>query len=352
MGVYAFGRGVEPTGAELVGTGSVSSGSGLSDQGSSVALSGDGNTAILGGPGDNGSTGAAWVFTRSRAGRWRQQGPKLVGAGAVGNAQQGWSVSLSDHGNTAIVGAPTDGFDGEGYPGAAWVFTRSRGVWSQQGTKLVGADAAGYAGLGASVSLAGNGNIAIVGGPDDDSGAGAAWIFTRSRGGMEPAAPNWSAPAPWAPQIKAHRSRCPATGRAPSSAGLSTTAMPARRGCSRARARVWSQQGTKLVGTGSLGDAYQGASVSLSGDAGTALVGGPMDDYVNTGGPNWNPVGAAWTYARTAIAGIPGTGTCIGRSVEAMIHQYKGLRPAAAALGVSDARAATSAIVEYCGESN
>jgi hypothetical protein len=56
-------------------------------QGRSVALSGDGNTAVVGGPGDN-PNGAAWVFTRS-GGIWTQQGNKLVGTGATGNAGQG-----------------------------------------------------------------------------------------------------------------------------------------------------------------------------------------------------------------------------------------------------------------------
>ena len=63
-----------------------------------------------------------------------QQGPKLVGTDAVGGAGQGASVALSGDGNTAILGGPGD----NGGVGAAWVFTRSGGVWSQQGTKLVG----------------------------------------------------------------------------------------------------------------------------------------------------------------------------------------------------------------------
>src|ERR1035437_10552335 len=78
-------------GSKLVGTGAVGS---LVAQGYSVALSGDGNTAIVGGRLDNGGAGAAWVYTRS-GGVWPQQGGKLVGSGAVGNAQQGWSVALS-----------------------------------------------------------------------------------------------------------------------------------------------------------------------------------------------------------------------------------------------------------------
>jgi hypothetical protein len=69
----------------------------------SVALSADGNTAIVGGYFDNNATGAAWVYTRS-GGVWAQQGNKLVGTGAVGNAGQAYSVALSGDGNTAIMG--------------------------------------------------------------------------------------------------------------------------------------------------------------------------------------------------------------------------------------------------------
>ena len=71
-----------------------------------MALSADGNTALIGGPSDNGGVGAAWVFTRSGS-TWTQQGAKLVGTGAVGHAGQGWSVALSADGNTALVGGPS-----------------------------------------------------------------------------------------------------------------------------------------------------------------------------------------------------------------------------------------------------
>jgi hypothetical protein len=68
-----------------------------------------------------------------------QQGPKLVGSGAVGNAAQGYSVAVSADGNTAIVGGSQDNAN----TGATWVFTRSGGVWSPQGPKLVGSGAVG-----------------------------------------------------------------------------------------------------------------------------------------------------------------------------------------------------------------
>jgi hypothetical protein len=224
---------------KLVGIGAV----GASEQGYSVALSGDGNTAIVGGPFDNSQAGAAWVFIRS-GGMWSQQA-ELLGSGAVGAAQQGWSVALSADGNTAIVGGPGDNTA----VGAAWVFTRSGGAWSQQGAKLIGTGAVGIAEQGYSVALSGDGNSAIVGGPVDSSAraaAGAAWVFTRSGG-------------------------------------------------------TWSQQpGNKLIGSGAVGSARQGFSVALS--CNTAFVGGPFDN---------NNVGAAWAFVAPPTGTHDFNGDCL-----------------------------------------
>jgi hypothetical protein len=91
--------------------------------------------------------------------QFSQQGLKLVGSGAVGNAFQGQSVALSADGNTAIAGGVVDANSG-----AAWVWTRSGGIWTQQGTKLAGSGAVGNANQGQSVALSADGNTAIVGG--------------------------------------------------------------------------------------------------------------------------------------------------------------------------------------------
>ncbi len=147
-------------------------------EGSSLALSTDGSTAIIGGPGADSGVGAAWVFIRS-AGTWTQQ-TKLVGSGAVsfsaGRYGQGGSVSLSADGDTALVGSVGD----VTYSGAVWVFARSGTTWTQQGSKLHGSGAVGTQVFqGSSVALSGDGSTAIVGGPGDNSGAGAAWVFVR-----------------------------------------------------------------------------------------------------------------------------------------------------------------------------
>jgi gliding motility-associated-like protein len=159
-------------GSLLYGSGAV----GASYQGYSVALSADGNTALVGGYGDNNYTGATWVFTRSN-GVWTQQGSKLVGTGATGSAFQGNAVAISADGNTALVGGSYD----NNYVGAVWVYTRSNGVWTQQGSKLVGSGAIGQALEGSAVSISADGNTALIGGDSDNDSQGAAWVFTRSR---------------------------------------------------------------------------------------------------------------------------------------------------------------------------
>jgi hypothetical protein len=85
--------------------------------GSGVALSSDGNTALIGGNADNSSAGAAWLLVRSEN-TWSQQGAKLTGSNEVGPAEFGYASALSSNGNTALIGGHHDNTD----VGAAWVF--------------------------------------------------------------------------------------------------------------------------------------------------------------------------------------------------------------------------------------
>jgi hypothetical protein len=57
-----------------------------------VSLSADGNTLAVGGSLDNSNVGATWIFIRTN-GTWTQQGSKLVGTGYSGSPRQGVSVS-------------------------------------------------------------------------------------------------------------------------------------------------------------------------------------------------------------------------------------------------------------------
>jgi hypothetical protein len=173
--VYARSGGVfGQTQAKLAGVGA---GNWEAHQGSSVALSADGSTAIVGGDNDGDRLGAIWVYAPS-GGVFAQQGGKLVGTGFAATARQGSSVSLSADGNTALVG----GLDADHGAGAAWIYTRGGGVFTQQGPKLVASDEVYGSLLGFSAALSGDGTTAIVGGPYDGANIGAAWVFTRIAG--------------------------------------------------------------------------------------------------------------------------------------------------------------------------
>ncbi len=139
--------------------------------GSSVALSG--TTALVGAWLTNYQTGAAYVFTES-AGVWSQQA-KLTASDAEPDSNFGYSVALS--GTSALIGA--DGVNGA--MGVAYVFTESAGVWSQQAELSApwGSDPSPYSYFGASVAL--SGTTAVIG-AYGAYGCGAAYLFTESDG--------------------------------------------------------------------------------------------------------------------------------------------------------------------------
>lgn len=146
-------------------------------EGLSWSISADGNTLAVGDQYDNGNVGAAWIFTRL-GNAWAQQGAKLIGAGAVGAAWQGFSVMLSADGNTLAVGGPDDNSG----IGAVWIFTRSENTWTQQGAKLVGTGSIGIAHQGGSLSFFDDGNTLVVTSTQDNNDMAATWVFTRSSG--------------------------------------------------------------------------------------------------------------------------------------------------------------------------
>ena len=340
----------------------------------SVAMSADGNTVIVGGPGDDGSHGAAWIFTQSN-GLWSQVGAKLVGALAAGEAEQGYSVALSADGNTAIVGGWAD----SSALGAVWVYIWTGTAWTPQGSKISVTDATDTTNIlfGFSVALSGDGNLAIIGGPNDGSATGAAWLFSRSAGvwteviklvditgieseqgfsvalardgstaivggpGQEMPGTGTSntltCPPPTPPTTTCPNGNLPnqtetivnmSNGAAwvytrsngtwfvgPILAGTSIPISSPGQGFSVALSdngstlllggptdnantgAVWAfilnngtwtgQAGGKLVGTGASGVAGQGASVALSHNGGTAIIGGALDQ---------NETGAAWSF--------------------------------------------------------
>jgi hypothetical protein len=179
-----------------------------------VSLSADGDTLAVGATeessdantinGDQTSnaswrSGAVYVFTRS-AGVWSQQAYIKASNNSPGDFF-GFSVHLSDTGDTLAVGAPYEASNAVGlggdptdnsapYAGAAYVYVRSNGVWSEQayikGTNTEAADQFGYP-----VRLSGDGSTLVVGAEYEDgnglsqssngqASSGAAYVFTRT----------------------------------------------------------------------------------------------------------------------------------------------------------------------------
>ena len=145
------------------------------DFGISVGLSALGSTALAGAPGRNSETGAAYVF-RLRGGIWSQAAELTAAHGALRD-QFGYSVALSALGSTALGGAPYR----NSAAGAAYVFRLRGGIWSQA-AELTASHAAATDQFGYSVSLSARGSTALAGAPGRTSDAGAAYVFTgRSR---------------------------------------------------------------------------------------------------------------------------------------------------------------------------
>jgi len=134
----------------------------------------DGDTAVVGAYGDDSTTGSAYVFTR-QGNVWSQQA-KLLAADGAGNDGFGWYVSVD--GDTALIGGPGDDDNGN-VSGAAYVFVRLGSVWTQQ-SKLLPDDGAATDFFGQSVAI--KGDTAVIGATfDDDNGpnSGSAYVFVR-----------------------------------------------------------------------------------------------------------------------------------------------------------------------------
>jgi hypothetical protein len=153
--------------------------------GLAVALSADGNTALVGAYfddiGNKFNQGSAYIFTRT--GRsWLQQ-KKLIAPDGVGLAQFGNAVSLSADGSTALIGAWTDTIGATPFQGSAYIFSGSGADWTFQ-TKLTAANGAFDDKFGNAVALSADGNTALIGAFTDDVGAnsnqGSAYVFTRT----------------------------------------------------------------------------------------------------------------------------------------------------------------------------
>ncbi len=206
--------------------------------GTSVALSADGTRALVGAYTDATTggipSGGARVFVRAGT-SWTEEAA-LEASDAAANDRLGYSVALSGDGSIALVGAPLDDTSAATDAGSVRVFVRSATTWTEQ-TTLLAPDGVMGDGFGTSVGISRDGMRAIVGAFHDDTvvgvDAGTAHVYVRS-------------------------------------------------------GTTWTREGTLRATSGGAGDAL-GTSVALSGDGSVAIAGAPG------GGIG----GAAYVFLRT-----------------------------------------------------
>jgi hypothetical protein len=224
-----------------------------------IALSANGNTALIAAPEADDEAGLVWMFTREGT-RWQRVATPLRAHGTTGSGF-GSGLALSADAKTALIGVGTE----------TVVFTRSGSRWTQRDTLnlvLLGLSASGTSALMGTTqgnihavvaieqspsrwtiepgprlppgngltrgALSGDGNTALLGdGQVNAVPVGAVWAFTRT-------------------------------------------------------AQTWTLLGTKLVGRG---QDFQDAEFALSANGRTAVIGG------GTGGQS-SGLGAAWVFTR------------------------------------------------------
>ncbi|MGO9011834.1 MAG: FG-GAP repeat protein [Bryobacteraceae bacterium] len=262
------------------------------------AVSVSGNTAVIGADGKNGSQGAAYVFVRS-AGVWSQQAELTASDGA---AKDGFGSSVSLSGDTLVIGA--DGKNSS--QGVAYVFVRSAGVWSQQ-AELTASDGAAGDNFGFSVSV--STDTLVIGAFEKNDYQGAAYVFVLS-GGI------------WSQQQKLTASDGAASDNFGSSVSLSgdTTMIgaPGKNGLQGATyvfvlsGGTWSQQQKLTASDGAAQDAF-GYSVSVSGT--TAVIGAVGKNTQRGAAYVFVLSGGVWSQQQELTASDGAAGDAFGSSV-------------------------------------
>jgi uncharacterized repeat protein (TIGR01451 family) len=276
--------------------------------GHSVAI--DGDTAVVGAPrdriGTNSTQGSAYVFLRTGT-TWTQQAKLTAGDGGP---EHHFGTSVAVDGDTLVVGAPEAVVGADLGRGAAYVFTRSGTVWSQQARLLADDGGAGH-GFGAALAL--QGDTVVVGAPRQALNRGAAYVFSRSAGA-------------WTAQGKLLAGDGAAQHQFGNCVGLSgDTAAVGAYGVEQSRGAVyvftrtgpaWSLQQRLIAGDRQPGD-WLGRSVDIDGD--TVVAGADKDSTLTTEDHGSAYVfvrqGTLWTEQSKLVAGDAGPFDGLGSSI-------------------------------------
>lgn len=305
--------------------------------GGSIGISTDGGTVVGGSPGADGGEGAVYIFTEPANGWASSQFPTQTArlAASDGTTDAGYSVAVSEDGNTVVAGGPLPGgLSNTTYPGTAYVFVKPSNGWADASTftaKLLASNGMGLDGLGWSVGASGDGSTIVVGAPIDDfpsSTNGHAYVFAEPAGG-------WASSTPLNETVELEPSDAAAGDHFGYSVGSSSDGSTIVVGAYTANSnqgaayvfaepgKGWSvpsplNESVKLTAqNGAAGDLL-GQSAGISSD-GTVIVAGAPDatpgtnqaqgiGYVFTGTFRY-PIGSAWPVAGLSFSGSVGLTT-------------------------------------------
>jgi hypothetical protein len=144
--------------------------------GAAVGMSADGSTIVVGAP-DYG-VGLAFVF--DDVGGTCTETAELSHTGGAWGDGFGSSVAISSDGSTVVVGAPEN--SSPEYRGAAYVYSRDHGNWPQV-AELTASDGGEDDFFGGPVVVSGDGSTVVVGAPSKDEYVGAVYVFGAGPGG-------------------------------------------------------------------------------------------------------------------------------------------------------------------------
>ena len=259
--------------------------------GSSVSLSSDGETLVVGASDDNNKNGSVYIY-KWNGNTWAVT--KLIASDGSNEAYFGNSVSVSAYGNTLVVGALGD----NNFTGSVYVFRWNGSTWTE--TKLTASDGGDLDIFGDSVSVSADSNTLVVGAPGDNNNyndSGSVYVF------------RWNG-STWA-ETKLTASdggKLDIFGDSVSVSADSNTLVVGASGDNnnyndsgsvyvfRWNGNTWAE--TKLTASDGQEEAYFGHSVSISSDGKTLVVGAYHDIYSKGSAYIYNWNGSTWAETK------------------------------------------------------
>lgn len=144
--------------------------------GYSVSTTNDGTILIIGSPYENAQVGSAWIYRKvTDQNVWNLE-TKLAASDNIGAAEQGTVVDISPTGGFVAIGGPADNAG----VGAVWIYQQlAIGTWSQR-TKILPTGGIGAPGFGIALKFALSGQLLAIGGSNDNVNIGAIWVYRRT----------------------------------------------------------------------------------------------------------------------------------------------------------------------------